>query len=141
MIADMAASLEGLSSAARPDKRAIVAEHFLLHDLPVDRLDELVRYTKIQKHQKDDTIVRRGDLGTGMMAVISGRVKISAVSYEGKEMLLDVINPGEVFGEIALLDAQERTADAIALEETKLLVLERRHFLPFLDRTFHSADV
>ena len=44
------------------------------------------------------------------------------------------VRPGEVFGEIALLDGQRRSADATAMEETALLVVERRQFLPFLSR-------
>ena len=66
------------------------------------------------------------------MAVLRGRVRISSVSGDGKEVTLNVINPGEIFGEIALLDGQPRSADATAIEDTLLLVVERRHFLPFL---------
>jgi CRP/FNR family cyclic AMP-dependent transcriptional regulator len=61
-----------------------------------------------------------------------GRVRISAVSTDGREVTLNVISPGEIFGEIALLDAKPRSADATAIEETTILVVERRQFLPFL---------
>ena len=67
-----------------------------------------------------------------MMAVLGGRVRVSAVSSDGREITLNVISPGEIFGEIALLDGKPRSADATAIEETTLLVVERRHFLPFL---------
>ena len=77
-------------------------------------------------------IFQRGDNGSSMMAVLRGRVRISTVSGEGKEVTLNVINPGEIFGEIALLDGKPRSADATAIEDTLLLVVERRHFLPFL---------
>jgi CRP-like cAMP-binding protein len=59
-------------------------------------------------------------------------VRISSVSSDGKEVTLNVINPGEIFGEIALLDGEPRSADANAIEDTLLLVVERRHFVPFL---------
>src|SRR6185295_9711768 len=75
---------------------------------------------------------QRGDNGSSMMAVLSGRVRISSVSGDGKEITLNVINPGEIFGELALLDGKPRSNDAAATEETTLLVVERRHFLPFL---------
>ena len=116
------------------DKKAILAEHFLLQHLPGKTLDELMQYARVQAHGKNQVIVRKGDAGSGMMAVVSGRVKISTVSSDGREIILDFVNPGEVFGEIALLDEQARTADAVALEPTELLVLERRDFLPFLQR-------
>jgi len=80
-----------------------------------------------------------------MMAVISGRIKIRSYSLDGKELVLNVIRPGELFGEIALLDAKPRTADAVTMEPCELLVLERRDFLPFLaDRPqacFHLLTV
>jgi len=53
-------------------------------------------------------------------------------SAEGKEAVLNVIHAGSVFGEIALLDGQPRTADAVAMEDCDLLVLERREFVPML---------
>ncbi len=69
-----------------------------------------------------------------MMAVLSGRVRICSYSADGREVVLNVINPGEVFGEIALIDGGERTADAFAMEATDLLILSRRDFLPYLEK-------
>jgi CRP-like cAMP-binding protein len=79
-------------------------------------------------------IFQKGDSGSALMAVLRGRVRISTVSGDGKEVTLNVISPGEIFGEIAFLDAQPRSADANAIEDTTLLVVERRHFLPLLRR-------
>ncbi len=123
-----------MSAVTQIDKRALLSEHSLLRHLPVETLDELAKYARIQRYDAKDVIFEMGAPGTGMMAVISGRVKISSVSAGGKEVVLEYINPGEVFGEIALLDGEERTADAVAVEPTELLVLERREFLPFLER-------
>ncbi len=123
-----------MGTAGPLDKRAILEGHFLLHHLPVEALDSLSRYARVQKFAKGDVIVRKGAAGNGMMAVVEGRVKISTVSPDGKEVILDFINPGEVFGEIALLDNRERTANAVAMEACQVLVLERRDFLPFLER-------
>ncbi|MFQ5954330.1 MAG: Crp/Fnr family transcriptional regulator [Kiloniellales bacterium] len=118
----------------RLDAKAILAEHFLLRHLPAEELDELVRYVRVQTHDKGDFILRKWTPGSGMMAVISGRVKICSVSADGKEIVLNIVQPGEILGEVALLDEGHRSADAIALEPTELLVLERREFLPFLER-------
>ncbi|MBL6927645.1 MAG: Crp/Fnr family transcriptional regulator [Rhodospirillales bacterium] len=81
-----------------------------------------------------EPVFMKGDPASGMMAVISGRVRISSYSSEGREVVLNVIGPREVFGEIALIDGGERTANAVAMENTELMVLERRDFLPFLER-------
>ena len=66
--------------------------------------------------------------------MLRGQVKISIVSSEGKELIFSIIPPGECFGEIALLDGQARTADAIAVGDCVLLTLVRSDFIPFLER-------
>src|SRR5260370_5115744 len=75
-----------------------------------------------------------GSAGASMMAVLDGKVRISIPSHEGREIVLAVLQPGEVFGEIALLDGKERTADAHATTACALAVLERRDVLEFLER-------
>jgi CRP/FNR family transcriptional regulator, cyclic AMP receptor protein len=95
-------------------------------------LDGILKFASEKRYRRGQSIFQRGDNGSALMAVLRGRVRISTVSGEGKEVTLNVINPGEIFGEIAMLDGQPRSADASAIEETLLLVVERRHFLPFL---------
>ena len=63
---------------------------------------------------RHDVLFRRGEPGTSMMAVLAGEVRISLSSVEGREHVLRRLGPGEVFGEIALLDGRPRTADATA---------------------------
>ena len=92
----------------------------------------ILKFASERRVRRGQMIFQRGDNGSSLMAVLRGRVRISSVSGEGKEVTLNVISPGEIFGEIALLDGQPRSADATAIEETLLLVVERRHFLPFL---------
>jgi CRP-like cAMP-binding protein len=79
-------------------------------------------------------IFQKGDPGTSMMAVLNGRVRIGAYSEEGREIILNIIESGQLFGEVALLDQKKRSADATAMGETRLLVLDRRDFIPFLER-------
>ncbi len=75
-----------------------------------------------------------GSPGDNMMAVVSGNVRISVTSPDGRELLLAILLPGEVFGEIALLDGKPRTADATALTACSLAILDRREILAFFDR-------
>lgn len=82
--------------------------------------------------RRGQLIFQRGDVESSMMAVLRGSVRISTGSADGKEVVFNTIRPGEVFGEIALLDGKPRSADATATEDSTLLVIERRHFLPFL---------
>jgi CRP-like cAMP-binding protein len=80
-------------------------------------------------------ILRRGDPGTGMVLVLTGRVRIGITSEDGREVTLGILGPGDVLGEMALLDGEERSADAIALEDCSVLVLERGRFLRLLRDT------
>lgn len=116
------------------DVRRILGEHFMLKHLPPADIDRLGQMASTRHYKTGEPVFLKGDPGTAMMAVLAGRVRICSYSAEGREVVLNVISPGEVFGEIALIDGGERTADAFAMEPTELLVLKRRDFLPFLAR-------
>jgi CRP/FNR family cyclic AMP-dependent transcriptional regulator len=118
--------------AVQVDKRALLAGHFLLGQLDAAVLERLAASAVLARHPAHSTIFEKGDPGLGMMAVIRGRVKICTYSINGKELVLNIIDRGGLFGEVALLDGRPRTAHAVTLEETDLLVLERNRFLPFL---------
>jgi CRP/FNR family transcriptional regulator, cyclic AMP receptor protein len=114
------------------DREPILATHFLLRHLRPEELKRIAADTQVARHPANATIFQKGDERASMMAVIRGRVKICTYSADGKELVLNIIDRGGVFGEIAVLDGRPRTADAVALEETDLLVLERNKLLPFL---------
>ena len=116
------------------DVHGILAHHFLLGHLPAADLQRLGELATTRSYRTGESVFMKGDEGDAMMAVLSGRVRICSYSADGREVVLNVINPGEVFGEIALIDGGERTADAFAMEATELLVLHRRDFRPFLER-------
>lgn len=114
------------------DKRGVFSRHPLFGNLPASDIETLAAYARVERFRKGATIFHKGDTGGGLMAVLEGQVKISVPSAEGKEAVLNIIRTGQVFGEIALLDGQPRTADAVAMEDCDLLVLDRREFVPLL---------
>lgn len=114
--------------------RRILAQHFLLEHLPTAELDRLANLATTRSYQPGQSVFIKGDPGTAMMAVLRGRLRISCYSEDGREVILAVFGAGDVFGEIAMIDGGERTADAVALEPTDLLVLQRRDFLPILEQ-------
>jgi CRP/FNR family transcriptional regulator, cyclic AMP receptor protein len=81
-----------------------------------------------------DLIFRFGDPGHSMMAVLTGTVRISRPTTKAKEIILGDLGPGEIIGEIAVLDGKERSADAAAVTNVELLVLDRREILPFIEQ-------
>ena len=116
------------------DRRALLAQHFLLAELDQSALDTLLAIANERRFTNGQVIFQKGDPGTSMMAVLEGRVRISAYSEDGREIILNMVDPGQLFGEIALLDGKERSADATAMGKTQLLILDRRDFLPFLEQ-------
>jgi CRP-like cAMP-binding protein len=112
--------------------RVLLGECALFRGLRAEQKQALVAQARMRKVAAGQTIFLMGSEPDSMMAVLRGAVKVSVTSADGKELLLAVLQPGEVFGEIALLDGKERTADATAMDDATLAVLERRHVLAFL---------
>lgn len=121
-----------MAQPPRDLRRAALRASPLFQAMEPDELDTIIGFATERRVRRGQMVFQKGDTGSSMMAVLSGRVRISAVNAEGKEITLNVISPGQVFGEIALLDGQPRSAAASAVEDTVLLVVERRHFMPFL---------
>ena len=96
--------------------------------------DDLLARARIRRVPAGETIFLMGFPGDSMMAVLSGSVRISITSAEGREIVLAVLSERDVFGEIAMLDGKERTADARAGTPCTLAILERRDVLAFLER-------
>jgi CRP/FNR family cyclic AMP-dependent transcriptional regulator len=69
-----------------------------------------------------------------MLAVLSGNVQIGVASADGRALVHAIVLPGELFGEIALLDGKERTADATAVTACSLAILDRSDILSLLER-------
>src|SRR5581483_7068920 len=114
------------------DKLTLLRNHLLFRDLPPPIIDRIGSYMKIRKVARGTTIFNKGDPGTGLVGVLSGTIKISVASADGRDIVLNIIQQGEIFGEIALLDGHPRTADATAMTDCELMVIERRDFIQFL---------
>jgi len=120
------------------EKRRIFEQHFLLGRLSRVEIDALLSYSRVERYPAGREIFAKGSPGQSMMAVLRGAVKISSLSPDGKEIVFNNVHPGEVFGEIAMLDGEERTAAATAMEDCELLVLSRRDLMPILEK---RADI
>jgi len=114
------------------DKLSLLRSHPLFRDLPPGVIEHLGSYMKTRRVARGTSIFAKGDPGTGLMGVLAGAVKVSVASADGKDIVLNVFREGDIFGEIALLDGRPRTADATAMSDCELIVIERRDFVPFL---------
>jgi CRP-like cAMP-binding protein len=106
----------------------------LFHVLDDATKRQLAARAQRRRYAVGEVIFRVGSPGDIMMAVVAGTVRIVATSPQGKEIVLGDLKAGEVFGEIALLDGGERSADAVALTKCELLALERRDLMAALQR-------
>ncbi len=115
-------------------QRQVLRRSPLFARLGDSEIDAILAHATVARHAEGDQIFAKGDPGNSMMAVLKGRVMISAPSPDGRQVVLTVMRDGEVFGEIALLDGKERTADATAMTDCELLVVPRRSLLALLER-------
>jgi CRP/FNR family transcriptional regulator, cyclic AMP receptor protein len=99
-----------------------------------ERID-LAGHARPRTFVANQPIFHLGEPGFSMMGVLVGTVRISLPTPKGRDIILADLPAGELFGEIALLDGKPRSANASALTNCELLVLERRDVLPFLERS------
>jgi CRP/FNR family cyclic AMP-dependent transcriptional regulator len=114
------------------DKRALLRAHPFFQGLDDQIIEGLLPHALMRKVKKGTVLFSKGDAGTNIFAVCAGAVRISAPSDQGKDAVFNLIIPGEIFGEVAFLDGGQRTADAVAIEDSELMVIERRDFMPLL---------
>jgi CRP-like cAMP-binding protein len=114
------------------DKLAILRRHSLFGQLSRAGIEHLGSYIKRRRLPRGSVIFAKGEPGTGLMSVLAGAVKISVLSADGREIVLSIMREGDIFGEIALLDGHPRSADATAVTDCELMMIERRDFIPFL---------
>jgi CRP-like cAMP-binding protein len=104
----------------------------LFEDFSDEELEKLLVISKEKTYPKDAVIFQKGDLGNFFFLICSGRVKVIIETEEGKEGILSILYPTEFFGEMSLLDGEPRSATVVALEETRVIIIERNDFLILL---------
>lgn len=123
-----------MSSRSSVDRRSLLARIFLFQGLSERELDLLGDCTVSRKLAARQELFHKGESSDECYAIVSGALKASATSPEGKEMTFSLMGPGEVFGEVAMLCGGRRTATVQALEACDLLVIRRRDLLPLFER-------
>jgi CRP/FNR family transcriptional regulator, cyclic AMP receptor protein len=104
----------------------------LFEELSAEQAEKLAAFLRRRRYRAGEPVFREGDPGTALYVIDGGEVKILLGGSEGKEVVLALLGPGEYLGELALLDGEPRSADAVATVPSELLVLPREDFLRFL---------
>jgi len=97
-----------------------------------DRTDIAGRMRRVQ-FEPDQMIFSRGDPGRDIYLVIEGRIRLSVLSSDGRELSFDHAGPGHVFGEIATLDGGERTAGATAISRVQAMSLPQKALMDLIE--------
>ncbi len=118
--------------AARPLSEALAGIPFFA-GLDGASLERVGRGMRTRRFRRGEVIFHMGDPGDALFIVAAGAIKIMLPSDTGDEAILATLRPGDVFGELALLDGAPRSATAVALEPTETLILPRDRFRDLLD--------
>ncbi|MDH3268242.1 MAG: Crp/Fnr family transcriptional regulator [Ignavibacteria bacterium] len=107
----------------------------IFSELRDETLSQLSKTGSVQSFSKDSIILSEKEAGSALFIIISGKVKISRISTEDsdKEVILAILNPSDFFGEMSLLDGLERSATATAMDDSKILIIQRIDFLQLLN--------
>lgn len=114
--------------------KAILQRNFLFCDLPESALDQLASLASRKTFRKGEVVFLQGDAGDALYGVISGSIRIATSNNDGKQIFLNMMEHGDVFGEISVIDGQPRTATAEAADPTSLIVIQRRDFRNLMER-------
>jgi CRP/FNR family transcriptional regulator, cyclic AMP receptor protein len=98
-----------------------------------ERLRTIARSMRHRRFRRNEVVFHQGDVGDSLQVVISGALKIVLPSAAGEEAIIATLQPGDFFGELALLDGAPRSATATTVEATETLALPRDAFLALLD--------
>ena len=116
------------------DRVGILRGTDLLGTAPTAELEALAAAARVRTFRRGQVIFSAGDPGDTVMVVMSGRIKVVVRSADGGELTLTVIGPGAMFGEVGVADGGPRSADAEALEESRLLLIPREMILDLCGR-------
>lgn len=101
-------------------------------DLPIDTIAKIEKIGIRKIYQKDNPILLEEDSGNALFVILSGKVKVSRSSNDGREVILTMLGESDFFGEMAILDGLARSANVIAIEKSEVFLIQRNDFLKLL---------
>jgi CRP/FNR family transcriptional regulator, cyclic AMP receptor protein len=105
----------------------------LFSELTAEERARLAALLRSRRYARGEVIFLEGDEGTALCLIAEGRIRIQLTGTDGREVVINVYGPGDFFGELAMLDGEPRSADAIAQEASRVFWLQRDDFIAFLD--------
>lgn len=106
----------------------------LFASLDEESLEALAKHSRRRVFRSNEAIFHEGDSGHSLFVIVSGQVNIQTATTSGETVHIAIRGPGEHFGELSLIDQKPRMADAITIERSDLLILEREAFIRCIKR-------
>lgn len=115
------------------DKVELLRNTFLFGELQDEDLQHIASILQEVHYDTHHLIIEEGTIGQTAYILCSGSAKVYTLTEDGKEIPLSLIHKGEVFGEMALLDGEPRSATVEALTPIHALIMSKEHLFPLLD--------
>lgn len=106
----------------------------LFKNLSDDDFKELEPYLTTTLYKKKDDIFTEGDAPEWFYIVATGKIKITKISHDGKEIILEIISPNDIFGGVAVLRNFPYPANAVAMEDSEVVKISRKNLMRLVDR-------
>jgi len=114
--------------------KEFLAEVPLFADLSEPDLDVVAQRIRRRRYKDGETIFHRNEPGVALYVIVSGKIKIHNETPDGSDCIIAIFTEGEFFGELAVIDGEERSADATTLEPTELLMLTKEDLHDIIKR-------
>ena len=108
----------------------------IFNDLDDKTIREIEKLVSVREYPKGSMVILEEEFGDIVFIVMNGTVKITRVNDEGKEVILAMLGEYEIFGEMAIIDGEARSANALAQENCKLLAISSEDFIKILKNNF-----
>jgi CRP/FNR family cyclic AMP-dependent transcriptional regulator len=115
------------------DEREALRTVPIFSELSDEDITSLAHLAIRKRYPKDTVVFFENEEGDFFFTILEGRIKVTILGDDGREVILSMLGPGDFFGEMALLDNEPRSATAIAVEESELLSLHRSDFQSVLN--------
>jgi len=109
----------------------------LFHNMPSQFLRHIAQVAICKRFRAGDVLCSKGEASSTLFVLLRGQVMVVGVDDEGREVLLNLLKPGDFFGELSLIDGRPRSADVVALTEGEVLLVRRSDFIALLERMPH----
>ncbi len=104
----------------------------IFSEIDDETLEKISQLGVRKQFTKDSVVLFEHESGAALFVIAKGKVKVSRVSEDGKEVILTILNESDFFGEMAILDGLSRSANVTAMEDSEIFIIQRSDFLDLL---------